>query len=32
MWILEKYEDKDSIILSVGEKDEVSIEYMLQDK
>jgi len=25
MWILEKYEDKESIILSVGEKDEVSI-------
>ena len=26
MWVLEKYEEKDSIILSVGEKDEVSIE------
>ena len=25
MWVLEKYEDKESIILSVGEKDEVSI-------
>ena len=28
MWVLEKYEEKDSIILSVGEKDEVSIEYV----
>ena len=26
MWVLEKYEEKDSIILSVSEKDEVSIE------
>ena len=28
MWALEKYEEKDSIILSVGEKEEVSIEYV----
>ena len=28
MWVLEKYEEKDSIILSVGEKEEVSIEYV----
>ena len=28
MWVLEKYEEKDSIILSVSEKDEVSIEYV----
>ncbi len=26
LWVLESYEDRDSIILSVGEKDEVSIE------
>ena len=26
LWVLENYEDKDSIILSVGEKEEVSIE------
>ena len=26
MWVLEKYEEKDSIILSVSENDEVSIE------
>ncbi len=28
MWVLEKYEQKDSLILSVGEKEEVSIEYI----
>lgn len=28
MWVLEQYEEKDSIILSVGENDEVSIEYV----
>merc|ERR1711998_570048 len=28
MWVLEKYQKKDSIILSVGEKEEVSIEYV----
>ena len=28
MWVLEKYDEKDSIILSVGEKEEVSIEYV----
>ena len=28
MWVLEYYEQKESIILSVGEKDEVSIEYV----
>tara|TARA_B100000424_G_C22914086_1_gene486307 strand:- start:201 stop:1133 length:933 start_codon:yes stop_codon:yes gene_type:complete len=28
MWVLEKYEEKESIILSVGEKEEVSIEYV----
>ena len=28
MWVLEKYKEKDSIILSVGEKEEVSIEYI----
>lgn len=28
MWVLEKYEGKESIILSVGEKEEVSIEYV----
>lgn len=28
MWVLEKYEEKDSIILSVCEKDEVNIEYV----
>jgi len=28
MWVLEKYEQKDSIILSVNEEDEVSIEYI----
>jgi len=28
IWSLEKYEDKESIILSVNEKDEVSIKYV----
>jgi GDP-L-fucose synthase len=28
MWVLESYNDKSSIILSVGEKDEVSIGYI----
>jgi GDP-L-fucose synthase len=28
MWVLEYYKQKESIILSVGEKDEVSIEYV----
>ena len=28
IWVLEKYEEKDSIILSVGEKEEVTIEYV----
>jgi len=28
MMVLDKYNDKDSIILSVGEKDELSIEYV----
>ncbi len=28
MWVLENYNDKSSIILSVGEKDEVSIGYI----
>lgn len=28
MWVLEKYNEKDPIILSVSEKDEVSIEYV----
>ena len=28
MWVLDKYEDRENIILSVSEKDEVSIEYV----
>ena len=28
MWILENYNEKEPIILSVGEKDEISIEYI----
>ena len=28
MWILENYSDNDSIILSVGEEEEKSIEYI----
>ena len=28
MWILDKYDDRENIILSVSEKDEVSIEYV----
>ena len=28
MWVLENYKEKDSIILSVGEKDEISIRYI----
>ena len=28
MWVLDKYDDRENIILSVSEKDEVSIEYV----
>ena len=28
LWVIENYNDKESIILSVGEKDEVSIGYV----
>ena len=31
LWCLEKYDDKDSLILSVSEKDEVSIEYVARE-
>lgn len=31
MWVLEFYDDKSSIILSVGEKEEVSIEYVARN-
>lgn len=31
MWILENYDQKDSLILSVGEKDEVSIKIIAKE-
>ena len=31
MWTLEEYNEKESIILSVEEKDEVSIEYVARE-
>ena len=30
MWVLEHYHQKESIILSVGEKEEVSIKYVAE--